>query len=80
MKTELEDTLVDEIWSGFVCTFTIPVFPHRVVTRIDCDSLIHTVFNSCLVSKDSVVCCEARQCKAEAVFVDVLNVVVDIKD
>lgn len=56
MKIELEDKLLGEIWSGFVRTLTIPVFPPRVVTRIDCDSLTHTVFSSCLVSKESVVC------------------------
>lgn len=60
MKTELEDKLLGEFCSGLVCTFTTPVFPPRVLTRIDCESLIHTVFSSCFASEESTVCCEKQ--------------------
>lgn len=33
-----------------VCTLTTPVFPPLVVTRMDCESLMHTVLSSCLAS------------------------------
>lgn len=33
-----------------VCTLTTPVLPPLVVTRMDCESLMHTVLSSCLAS------------------------------
>lgn len=37
----------EDVW-----TFTIPVLPPLVVTRIDCESRMHTVWSSCLGSVD----------------------------
>lgn len=37
------------LWSDD-CTLTTPVLPPLVVTRMDCESLMHTVFSSCLRS------------------------------
>lgn len=76
MKTELEDKLLGECGSGLDCTFTTPVFPPLVLTRIDCESLIHTVFSSCFVSEESAVCC-AKQLGEFPGFVDPLSVVAD---
>lgn len=41
-------------WSEDVWTLTMPVLPPLVVTRIDCESRIHTVLSSCLGSGDLV--------------------------
>lgn len=37
-----------------VWTFTTPVLPPLVVTRIDCESRMHIVFSSCLAALDSL--------------------------
>lgn len=39
-------------WSEDVWTLTMPVLPPLVVTRMDCESRIHTVLSSCLGSVD----------------------------
>lgn len=39
-----------EFWSEDVWTLTMPVFPPLVVTKMDCESRIHTVLSSCLGS------------------------------
>lgn len=41
-------------WSEDVWTLTMPVLPPLVVTRMDCESRIHTVLSSCLGSVDLI--------------------------
>lgn len=52
------------------------MFPPRVLTRIDCESLIHTVFSSCFASEQSEGGC-AKQLRELPGFVDPLSVVAD---
>lgn len=48
--TGLVCTEPSAFWSEDVWTLTMPVLPHLVVTRIDCESRMHTVFSSCFGS------------------------------
>lgn len=52
--TELVGKEPSAFWSEDVWTLTMPVLPPLVVTRMDCESRIHTVLSSCLGSVDLI--------------------------
>lgn len=53
--TGLVEKVPNVFWSEDVWTLTMPVLPPLVVTRMDCESRIHTVLSSCLESGDLTV-------------------------
>lgn len=50
VMTGLEGNDPSTLWSDDAWTLTMPVLPPLVVTRMDWESRIHTVFSSCLGS------------------------------